>query len=30
LYHWLFYAFILSLIPLSITAFGPCNIYVFT
>jgi hypothetical protein len=28
-YHWLFYAFIFSLIPLSVIAFDPCDIYVF-
>jgi hypothetical protein len=29
LYHLLFYAFIFSLTPLSVIAFGPCDIYVF-
>jgi hypothetical protein len=27
-YHWLFYAFIFSLIPLSVISFDPCDIYV--
>jgi hypothetical protein len=29
LYHLLFYAFIFSLIPLSVIAFDPCDIEVF-
>jgi hypothetical protein len=29
LYHWLFCAFIFSLMPLFIIAFDPCDIYVF-
>jgi hypothetical protein len=28
-YHWLSNAFIFSLVPLSVIAFDPCDIYVF-